>query len=95
MQSLALLMLLGAVLDAENGSPVDSDAQPLVLIEEAEAHLHPILAASVFRLIDRVPGQKVLTTNSGDLLASVPLTPSGARAERRGRRRSTPSARTP
>ncbi len=26
-----------------------------------------------FRLIDRVPGQKVLTTNSGDLLASVPL----------------------
>ncbi|MBK6404917.1 MAG: DUF2813 domain-containing protein [Holophagales bacterium] len=73
MQSLALLMLLGAVLDAENGSPVESGAEPLVLIEEAEAHLHPILAARVFRLIDRVPGQKVLTTNSGDLLASVPL----------------------
>jgi putative ATP-dependent endonuclease of OLD family len=73
MQSLALLMLLGAVLDAENGSPVDSGAEPLVLIEEAEAHLHPILAARIFRLIDRVPGQKVLTTNSGDLLASVPL----------------------
>lgn len=72
-QSLALLMLLGAVLDAENGSPVDSGAEPLVLIEEAEAHLHPILAARIFRLIDRVPGQKVLTTNSGDLLASVPL----------------------
>ncbi len=73
MQSLALLMLLGAVLDAENGSPVDRGAEPLVLIEEAEAHLHPILAARIFRLIDRVPGQKVLTTNSGDLLASVPL----------------------
>ncbi len=73
MQSLALLMLLGAVLDAENGSPVDSGAEQLVLIEEAEAHLHPILAARIFRLIDRVPGQKVLTTNSGDLLASVPL----------------------
>ena len=73
MQSLALLMLLGAVLDAENGSPVESGAEPLVLIEEAEAHLHPILAARIFRLIDRVPGQKVLTTNSGDLLASVPL----------------------
>lgn len=73
MQSLALLMLLGAVLDAENGTPVESGAEPLVLIEEAEAHLHPILAARIFRLIDRVPGQKVLTTNSGDLLASVPL----------------------
>ncbi len=73
MQSLALLMLLGAVLDAENGSPVESGAEPLVLIEEAEAHLHPILAARIFRLIDRVPGQKILTTNSGDLLASVPL----------------------
>jgi putative ATP-dependent endonuclease of OLD family len=73
MQSLALLMLLGAVLEAENGSPVDSGAESLVLIEEAEAHLHPILAARIFRLIDRVPGQKVLTTNSGDLLASVPL----------------------
>jgi putative ATP-dependent endonuclease of OLD family len=73
MQSLALLMLLGAVLEAENGSPVDTGAESLVLIEEAEAHLHPILAARIFRLIDRVPGQKVLTTNSGDLLASVPL----------------------
>lgn len=73
MQSLALLMLLGAVLEAENGSPVDSGAESLVLIEEAEAHLHPILATRIFRLIDRVPGQKVLTTNSGDLLASVPL----------------------
>jgi len=72
-QSLALLMLLGAVLEAENGSPVESGAEPLVLIEEAEAHLHPILATRVFRLIDRVAGQKVLTTNSGDLLASVPL----------------------
>jgi putative ATP-dependent endonuclease of OLD family len=66
-------MLLGAVLEAENGSPVDKGAESLVLIEEAEAHLHPILAARIFRLIDRVPGQKVLTTNSGDLLASVPL----------------------
>ena len=73
MQSLALLMLLGAVLDAENGSPVELGAEPLVLIEEAEAHLHPILAARVFGLIDRVAGQKILTTNSGDLLASVPL----------------------
>ncbi|MBK9964633.1 MAG: DUF2813 domain-containing protein [Holophagales bacterium] len=72
-QSLALLMLLGALLEAENGSPVDSGAESLVLIEEAEAHLHPVLAARIFRLIDRVPGQKVLTTNSGDLLASVPL----------------------
>lgn len=72
-QSLALLMLLGAVLEAENGTPVETGAEPLVLIEEAEAHLHPILAARVFRLIDRVAGQKVMTTNSGDLLASVPL----------------------
>lgn len=73
MQSLALLMLLGAMVDAEHGTPVETGAEPIVLIEEAEAHLHPILAARVFRLIDRVPGQKVLTTNSGDLLASVPL----------------------
>lgn len=73
MQSLALLMLLGAVFDAENGNPVESGAEPIVLFEEAEAHLHPILAARVFRLIERVPGQKILTTNSGDLLASVPL----------------------
>ncbi|MFN7989309.1 MAG: DUF2813 domain-containing protein [Thermoanaerobaculia bacterium] len=72
-QSLALLMLLGAMLEAENGSPIERSAEPIVLIEEAEAHLHPILAARIFRLIERVPGQKVLTTNSGDLLASIPL----------------------
>ncbi len=72
-QNLALLMLLGAVLDAVGRSPLAVGSWPVVLIEEAEAHLHPILAASVWRVLERIPGQKVVTTNSGDLLASIPL----------------------
>ena len=96
MQSLALLMLLGAVLEAENGSPVESGAEPLVLIEEAEAHLHPILAARVFRLIDRVAGPEGPHDELGrpPRLGTAPRDPP-ARQERAEASPSTASATTP
>lgn len=71
-QSLAVLMLFAAFLDlSANGS--DKDRAPLVALEEPEAHLHPSAVRTLWKTIDRVPGQKLISTHSGDLLSQVPV----------------------
>jgi putative ATP-dependent endonuclease of OLD family len=65
-QSLAVLTLFNAFLQTWNkGSPV-------VALEEPEAHLHPSAVRALWRLIERIPGQKIITTHSGDILSEVP-----------------------
>lgn len=71
-QSLAVLMLFAAFLDlSANGS--DKDRAPLVALEEPEAHLHPSAVRTLWKTIERVPGQKLISTHSGDLLSQVPV----------------------
>ncbi len=69
---IALFLLVGALLEAR-GSELDSDAEPLVAIENPEAHLHPLTLASVWDLIDGIKWQKIISTHSGTLLTAVPL----------------------
>ncbi len=65
-QSLAVLTLFNAFLQTWNkGSPV-------VALEEPEAHLHPNAVRALWRLIARIPGQKIISTHSGDILSEVP-----------------------
>jgi putative ATP-dependent endonuclease of OLD family len=79
MQSLAVVMLFHAFLEA---STIGS---PLLALEEPEAHLHPNAVRALWHVIAALPGQKILTTHSGDLLSEIPMTdlrrlsrPSGA-----------------
>ena len=65
-QSLAVLTLFNAYLQAWN------KGAPIVALEEPEAHLHPSAVRSLWQLIDRIPGQKIISTHSGDLLSEVP-----------------------
>lgn len=66
-----VLFLLGALLDrAEDAARCD----PVVLMEQPEAGLHPILLAAVWRLIEAIELQRVVATESGVLLSSAPLT---------------------
>jgi putative ATP-dependent endonuclease of OLD family len=71
--SLAVLLLTGAILRARGPARIAPDADPIVAVEEPEAHLHPRLLAAMWGIIDGFPTQKVVTTNSGELLAAVPL----------------------
>lgn len=66
-QSLAVLMLFNAFLQAWN------TGIPIVALEEPEAHLHPNAVRALWHLIERIPGQKIISTHSGDLLSEVPL----------------------
>lgn len=72
-QGLAALLILGAMVHARGDAPLGQDADPVLVVEDPEAHLHPLLAANVSRLIEALPGQRLLTTNSGELLATIPL----------------------
>ncbi|MGC9468196.1 MAG: ATP-dependent nuclease [Anaerolineae bacterium] len=65
-QSLAVLTLFSAYLQAWN----KGDA--IVALEEPEAHLHPSAVRALWKLIEGIPGQKIISTHSGDLLSVVP-----------------------
>jgi putative ATP-dependent endonuclease of OLD family len=66
-QSLAVLMLFSAFLDAwPNGTPV-------VALEEPEAHLHPSAVRALWGLLAVIGGQKLISTHSGDFLSEVDI----------------------
>lgn len=67
-QSLAVVMLFHAFLEASKVS------SPFLALEEPEAHLHPSAVRSLWGMLADLPGQKIVTTHSGDLLSEVPLT---------------------
>jgi putative ATP-dependent endonuclease of OLD family len=73
MRGLALVSLIGALLDARWRHSLAPDARPLVILEDVEAHLHPMTLSAMWELIATLPTQKIVTTNSGELLAAVPL----------------------
>jgi putative ATP-dependent endonuclease of OLD family len=72
-RSLAMLAFAGAYLQARGGAMLDSDVRPLITVEDPETKLHPLMLTSVWNLIQRLAAQKIVTTNSADLLAAIPL----------------------
>ena len=69
-QSLAVLLLFGAFLRSQL-SNLDPIAEPITALEEPEAHLHPSAIRSLMTIVNDLPGQKLLSSHSGDLLSSV------------------------
>lgn len=72
-RSVGLLFLLGALLEARGPRRLAEEAHPIVAIEEPEAHLHPLMLSAIWALIASVRAQKIVTTNSAELLAAAPL----------------------
>lgn len=73
-QSLAVICLFDAFLDAQLVGEYGEGAVPILTLEEPEAHLHPSAVRAVGRMLSSFAGQKIITTHSGDLLAAVSLT---------------------
>jgi putative ATP-dependent endonuclease of OLD family len=73
MRQVALLALMGAMLQAEAAAPRAEGAQPILVLEDPETHLHPIQLATAWNLVSQLPVQKLVTTASGALMAGVPM----------------------
>ncbi len=72
-QSLAVIFLFEAFLATMLAEQYDKLSQPILALEEPEAHLHPCATRSLWAALNAISGQKVIATHSGDLLAHVPL----------------------
>lgn len=69
-QSLAVLLLFGTFLRTRL-SELDPSAEPITCLEEPEAHLHPSAIRALMQVVRGLPGQKLVSSHSGDLLAGV------------------------
>lgn len=69
-QSLAVLALFAAFLRSRREAG-DPEAEPITAFEEPEAHLHPAAVRALSRVVEEIPGQKLIATHSGDLMAQV------------------------
>ncbi len=72
-QSLAVIFLFEAFLATMLAEQYDKLSQPILALEEPEAHLHPCAIRSLWNTLQAISGQKVIATHSGDLLGRVPL----------------------
>ncbi|EPY7240122.1 ATP-dependent endonuclease [Klebsiella pneumoniae] len=68
-----LLGLFATLLQAKGTVRLDRDARPLLLIEDPETRLHPIMLSVAWHLLNLLPLQRVATTNSGELLSLTPV----------------------
>lgn len=68
-----LLALFSTLLQAKGTVRLDKNARPLLLIEDPETRLHPIMLSVAWNLLNLLPLQRVTTTNSGELLSLTPM----------------------
>ena len=66
-------LLAGVVMSSQGDRVICKEASPIIIFEDIEARFHPSLLLSFWSIINAVPVQKIVTTNSGDLLSAIPL----------------------
>lgn len=70
---LIMLRIFTLLAQARGAWQLDADARPLLLVEDPETRLHPIMLSVAWGLLELLPLQKITTTNSSELLSQVPM----------------------
>lgn len=73
MYRVILLGFFATLLQAKGTFHLDRDARPLLLVEDPETRLHPIMLSVAWHLLNLLPLQQITTTNSGELLSLTPV----------------------
>lgn len=68
-----LLLVLGEFLEVRGEHLLRRGATPVLLLEEPENNLHPVNLAITWRFFSLLPMQKLVSTNSSQLLSFLPL----------------------
>ncbi len=71
-EMIGMLLFTAAMLQSGTLT-ADPSAEPVFIIEDPEANLHPMTLESIRLLIERLKWQKIITTQSGDFLAGFPI----------------------
>jgi putative ATP-dependent endonuclease of OLD family len=72
-RSVSVISLFRSFVETELLSAYTEISEPIVGLEEPETHLHPSAVRILWKYLESVPGQKIISTHSGQLLAQVPL----------------------
>lgn len=70
---LILLALLSEFIQAKGDIPFGKSIRPILVFEDPEGRLHPTTLNQVWGLMQQLPMQKIVTTNSGELLSSCDI----------------------
>lgn len=70
---LILLGMFSTLLQAKGDVKLDPHARPLLLVEDPETRLHPIMLSVAWGLLNQLPLQRITTTNSSELVSLVPV----------------------
>lgn len=73
LQSLSVIFLFQAAVFQQLAEEERPGMEPIFLLEEPEAHLHPQAARTLWERISELPGQKLVTTHSPYFVQNVPL----------------------
>lgn len=71
---LILALIAGSMLYVKGERKISRHARPIIIFEDIESRLHPTMLYDLWNVIELLPVQEIITTNSGDLLAGVPIT---------------------
>jgi len=71
-ERIGILLLVAALLRASRGS-LHRALEPIWILEDPEAHLHPMSLASIASFLTDIRWQKLIATQSGTLVGSAPL----------------------
>lgn len=70
---MTLMGVFSAIIIAPGSHKLSANSIPILILEEPESQLHPIILSVGFRLLKHFPTQKFITTNSSDLVSLFSL----------------------
>ncbi len=72
-RSLAEVLVYRAFVGEIPGMDEPFSPHIVAALEEPEAHLHPHAQLALMRIIDQIPGQRIVTTHSGQIAGTTPI----------------------